>query len=197
MNRSHGMNPAAWPLPARILALLATGIVVQIAALHAMGQPPICTCGIIRLWQGDVLGPENSQQLTDWYTPSHIIHGLLFSLGLKALFPRLSLVKAFAIALCLEITWELIENSPPMIARYRQQALAQGYSGDSILNSVSDVLACTTGFFVARAIPVKFTLALILAAELFTGYMIRDNLSLNIIQLVHPVAALSHWQTAR
>lgn len=174
--------------------MLAAGIAIQVAVLHAMGQPPICICGVIRLWQGDVLGPENSQQLTDWYTPSHIIHGLLFSLGLKALFPRLPILKAFAVALCLEITWELIENSPPMIERYRQQALAQGYRGDSIINSVSDVLACTLGFFIARKIPVKFSLALIVAAELFTGTMIRDNLTLNIIQLIHPVPAISRWQ---
>ena len=186
--------PGTCPAPARFAALLAAVIAVQITVLHAMGQPPICACGVIRLWQGDVLGPENSQQLTDWYTPSHIIHGLLFSLGLKALFPRLSLLKTFAIALCLEVSWELAENSPPVIERYRQQALAQGYSGDSILNSVSDVLACTLGFFTARVLPRKLTLALIVAAELFTGFMIRDNLALNIIQLIHPVPAISDWQ---
>jgi hypothetical protein len=194
MNRL--LLPGTWPALARFAALLAAGIAVQVSVLHLMGQPPVCTCGVIRLWQGDVLGPENSQQLTDWYTPSHIIHGLLFSLGLKALFPRLSLLKAFAIALCLEIAWELAENSPPVIERYRQQALAQGYRGDSILNSVSDVLACTLGFFAARALPLKLALALIVAAELFTAGMIRDNLTLNIVQLLHPLPAIERWQAA-
>ena len=183
-------------MPLRCLLLLAGAVAFQIAVLHAMGQPAICTCGVVRLWQGDVLGPENSQHFLDWYTPSHIIHGLLISLLLKTLFPRLPVLGAFAIMLSIEIGWELAENSPMVIERYRQQALAQGYRGDSILNSVSDVLACTTGFFTARILPIKPVLAVALCFELFTGWMIRDNLTFNIIQLVHPIPALSHWQQA-
>ena len=126
--------------------LLVGALVVQVMVLHLMGQPAICACGSVRLWAGTVLGPENSQQITDWYTPSHVIHGLLFyALGWLLLRGRSPLL-ALALALGIEIGWELVENSPPMIARYREQALAQGYSGDSILNSLCD----TTAMLISR-----------------------------------------------
>ncbi len=176
------------------LALAAALIVVQALALHFMGQPWICTCGTIRLWEGDVSGPENSQHLTDWYTFSHIIHGLGFYLLLKLIAPKLPLATRFAIAIGLEAAWEIAENSTMIIERYREQALAQGYFGDSIVNSVTDTLAAALGFALARLLPVKASIALAIALELFAGYMIRDNLTLNIIQLIHPVEAISRWQ---
>ena len=174
--------------------LLVGALVAQAMVLHLMGQPAICACGSVRLWAGTVLGPENSQQITDWYTPSHVIHGLLFyALGWLLLRGRSPLL-ALALALGIEIGWELIENSPPMIARCREQALAQGYSGDSILNSLSDTVAMLGGFWLAARLPTRASIALALAAELFTGAMIRDNLTLNVIQLVAPSKAISAWQ---
>src|SRR5690606_23771201 len=117
----------------RTWLLLALALVaVQAGVLFLFGQPPICMCGHVRLWQGDVLGPENSQQRLDWYTPSHIIHGLAFYLLLRLVFPTAPVALRFAVALGLEVGWELVENSPAIIERYRQQALAQGYFGDSI-----------------------------------------------------------------
>ncbi|MBL8574407.1 MAG: DUF2585 family protein [Hyphomicrobiaceae bacterium] len=178
----------------QIAGALAVALALQATILWLMGQPPICTCGVVRLWQGTILSPENSQQLTDWYTPSHIIHGVIFFGLLRLAVPRLPVAAALAIALGIEIAWELAENSPPVIARYREQALAQGYSGDSILNSLSDTLAMTTGFFLARALPWRLTIGLALAAEIFTAVMVRDNLTLNVIQLIAPNAAISGWQ---
>jgi hypothetical protein len=174
---------------------VAAALVTQAAVLYVMGQPPICACGTVRLWAGTVLGPENSQQITDWYTPSHVIHGMLFfALGRLVLRGHWSPVLALALALGIEIAWELVENSPPVIERYREQALAQGYSGDSILNSLSDTLAMLVGFWMAARLSVRASVALALAAELFTGVMIRDNLTLNVVQLLVPSKAISAWQ---
>lgn len=178
-----------------VVMIIAAALIVQAAVLYAMGQPPICACGTVRLWAGTVLSPENSQQITDWYTPSHVIHGMLFFALGRLLFRRwTSPLFTLALALGIEAAWELIENSPPVIARYREQALAQGYSGDSILNSVSDTLAMLAGFWIAARLPVRASIALALAAELFTGLMIRDNLTLNVVQLLAPNKAISAWQ---
>lgn len=169
-------------------------IAVQALVLLAMGQPLICPCGFLRLWGGIVAGPEVSQQLTDWYTYSHIVHGIGLYLLLWLIAPRMPIGLRFALALGLEAGWEIIENTPWMINRYRQVAIAQGYFGDSIINSVSDSLAAALGFGLARILPAWSTFALVIAVELFLGYMIHDNLTLNIIQLVHPSAAISNWQ---
>lgn len=176
--------------------VIAAALIIQAGVLYVMGQPPICACGTVRLWAGAVLSPENSQQITDWYTPSHVIHGMLFFALGHLLFrtQRWPTVFALGLALGIEVAWELIENSPPVIARYREQALAQGYSGDSILNSVSDTLAMLVGFWMAARLPVRASIALALVAELFTGLMIRDNLTLNVVQLLAPSKAISAWQ---
>ncbi len=108
--------------------------------------------------------------------------------------PRAPVLLRLVIAIGLEAGWEILENTPFIIDRYRQQALAQGYVGDSILNSLSDTMAAIAGFLLARALPVRASVALVVALELFVAVMIRDNLTLNIIQLIHPVPALSQWQ---
>ena len=173
---------------------VAAALVTQAAVLYVMGQPPICACGTVRLWAGTVLSPENSQQITDWYTPSHVIHGLLFyALGWLLLRGRSPLL-ALALALGIEIGWELVENSPLVIERYREQALAEGYSGDSILNSLCDTTAMLIGYWLAFRLPVRASVALALVAELFTAVMIRDNLTLNVVQLLVPSKAISAWQ---
>lgn len=174
--------------------IIAAAYVLQATILHLMGQPAISASGSIHFWGGPVTGPENSQQIADWYTPSHIIHGMLFfGLG-RLIFRGRSLVFAVVLALGIEVAWELAENSPPVIARYREQALAQGYSGDSILNSLSDTTSMLIGFWLASRLPVRATVALAVAAELFTGVMIRDNLTLNVIQLLSPSRTISAWQ---
>lgn len=178
-----------------LVFICAAALIFQAIVLYAMGQPPICACGTVRLWVGAVLSPENSQQLTDWYTPSHVIHGMLFfALGRLLFRGRWSPVLALVLALGIEVAWELIENSPPIIARYREQSLAQGYSGDSILNSLCDTLAMLIGFGLALRLPIRASVGLAVAAELFTGLMIRDNLTLNVVQLLVPSKTISAWQ---
>ncbi|MEJ2625413.1 MAG: DUF2585 domain-containing protein [Pseudolabrys sp.] len=188
MRTLRDIPAAAW------LLVVAALMVVQGLVLHAYGQPPICTCGTVRLWVGTVLGPENSQQITDWYSFSHIIHGMGFYFLLWLIAPRTPVLLRLALAVGLEVGWEILENTPFIIERYRQQALAQGYVGDSILNSLSDTVCAIIGFFLARLLPVRGSVALVVALELFVGVMIHDNLTLNIIQLIHPIPAISAWQ---
>ena len=183
------------PSPLGVLLLIAVGFVVlQALVLLALGQPLICACGTIKLWTGAVSGPENSQQLTDWYTYTHIVHGFILYFLLWLMAPRMPIGLRFVLAVGLEAGWEMIENTPFVIERYRQSALAQGYIGDSVVNSVVDTLAGVFGFILARISPVWSTVVVMIAMELFVGFMIHDNLTLNIIQLIHPNDAISHWQ---
>lgn len=164
--------------------------------LWLMGRVPVCICGDIKLWHGIVNSSENSQHITDWYTPSHVIHGFLFYFALHILMPRASFGAKLLIALGAEAAWEIFENTPFTINRYRTATIALDYFGDSILNSVSDALAMVLGFILARKLPVAMTIALAVAFELFTGVMIRDNLTLNVVMLVHPVDWIKSWQEA-
>ena len=173
-----------------VLLLLA----LHALALHLMGQPAICTCGTVKLWEGVVLGPGNSQHLTDWYSFSHVVHGLLFYVGLWLVVPKLPVAARLLLALGFEIGWELFENTEFVIRHYREQALAQGYNGDSIVNSVSDVVMMVLGFVAAWRLPTWLAIVVLLALELFVGYMIRDNLTLNVINFIHPFAFIRTWQ---
>ena len=163
-------------------------------AIHvSMQRQPICTCGYVKLWEGVVNGPGNSQHLSDWYSFSHVIHGFLFYAGGALLFRRLPMGIRLMMASVLELAWEVAENSPAIIDRYRAATMAVGYSGDSILNSLSDGGMMVIGLIASR-VPWKVTAALAIAFELFTLAMIRDNLTLNILMLVAPNDAIRTWQ---
>lgn len=170
-------------------------LTLQGAVLCLFGQPIISRSGHVYLWWGKVLDKENSQHLTDWYTFSHIIHGIAFYSFFKFLFPKRSMHLRFVMAMALEIIWEIFENTPMVIDRYRQSALASGYAGDSVINSLSDTLAMSLGFCLAKSLPVAVTVTYILFTELLCAYEIHDNLTLNIIQLIHPFDSISRWQT--
>jgi hypothetical protein len=180
-------------------ALAAALVALHVTVLHLFGQPWISASGRILLWVNDPFSPEMSQQLADWYSFSHIIHGFIFYGLLHLAFPRLPLAARLLIAMSIEIGWEITENSPAMIQHYRQQALAVGYRGDSILNSLSDVFMMCTGFFVASRLRARYVVAIALAFEIFTAITIRDNLTLNIINLTMPpewapIRAIHDWQ---
>ena len=172
-------------------------VISQVLVLAALGQPSWCECGYVKLWHGSVLSPENSQHLTDWYTFSHVIHGFAFYFLLWLLAPGIPFGMRLAIAFGLEAAWEVFENTPFVIDRYRQSALAQGYFGDSVINSVVDALAAGVGVILARTLPVWGTLALLISLELFVGAVIRDNLILNIVQLIYPTDFVSGWQSGQ
>lgn len=178
-----------------ILILSGLLLAAQALALFLFGQPAICECGYVKLWEGVVLSSGNSQHLTDWYTFSHIIHGFLFYLALWYFFPRMPVATRFLIALGAEVAWEIGENTSLVIEYYRQQALAQGYVGDSILNSISDTLAMVIGFLLAWRLPVFVIVLLGVGLELFVGFSIRDNLFLNVLGFFHQFEFISTWQS--
>lgn len=183
------MTASARPKP---LFILAAVLAVTLAIMWAMGRPPICTCGTVELW-GEV-GPKQSQMLSDWYSPSHIIHGFLFYALLAWLWPNSSIDRRFLGALVIEAAWEILENTPIIIDRYREATIALGYSGDSILNSLSDVLMMALGFLGARRLPVWTSTVIVLTLELVPLIVIRDNLTLNVIMLLAPNDAILNWQ---
>jgi hypothetical protein len=179
----------------RRTAIAAFLIVAAAAAiLLAMGRNPICTCGTIDLWVGARDSPKTSQMLADWYSLSHIVHGLLFFAGLWLVARRWSIGSRFLAALLIESAWEVIENTPLVIDRYRETTAALGYSGDSVINSISDITMMCVGFLAARKLPVWASLLLLVVLEIVPLFVIRDNLALNILNLIAPNAAIADWQ---
>ena len=182
------------PVPLRDWLLAFVLVAAMAAVLLCMGRPAICTCGEVKLWVGTVQGPDNSQHLADWYTPSHIIHGFLFY-GLGWLFLRRNPPgDRLLAAILIEAAWELLENSQFIIDRYREATMALGYNGDAVINSVADVGWMVVGFAIARRLPVWATVALALAFELLTLIVIRDNLTLNVVMLLAPIDGIREWQ---
>lgn len=205
---ADGLHPVQSAQMASLLphrrALFATLAVLALvlAILLAMHRPVICECGTIKLWHGVVQSSENSQHITDWYSPSHLIHGLLFYFFAYILWRRWRLFGgvparwALPIAVGFEGFWEVLENTPLIINRYREVTVSWGYVGDSIVNSMSDIGWMILGFLLASRLPVWASIALGVTLELFTLAMIRDNLTLNVLMLLWPMDGIVQWQAA-
>lgn len=175
-----------WRLVPGLMVIAAAGI------LLAMGRSPLCTCGTLALW-GPV-GPTQSQMLADWYSFSHLIHGFLFYGVLWLLARRWPVGLRFIVALLIEGGWEILENTPLIIDRYREATAALGYNGDSIVNSLSDIGMMAIGFLAARRLPLWASVALVLVMEMVPLIAIRDNLTLNVWMLVAPDPSIVAWQ---
>ena len=183
------MSRRWWPWAAIILILAAVA-----GAEYALGRVPICTCGYVSLWHGDVWSSGNSQHMMDWYTLSHLAHGFLFYAALRWLLPGVSVPWRAVVAMVLEGGWEVLENSPVIIDRYREVTSSLDYYGDSIINSFGDGVAMLVGFFLAARLPVLASVLIVIGMEGLAAWVIRDNLTLNIVMLVWPLEAVRAWQ---
>ena len=177
-------------------AALAAVILVVLAAaiLLALGRNPLCTCGTVELWVGGRDSPKTSQMLADWYSLSHLVHGLLFYAALWLVARRWPVERRFLVALAIEAAWEITENTPWVIDRYRETTAALGYTGDSVINSLSDILMMCLGFLLARKLPPWASVALLIVLEIVPLLVIRDNLTLNVWNLLAPNPAVAAWQ---
>lgn len=168
----------------------------QSAVLLLMGQPCLPASGLVCFYT-DINGPGNSQHLSDWYTFTHFLHGCIFyfiTYGLRTLFPIITVNYCYLITLSSAVLWEFIENSPCTINRVKQSGAGAAYNGDSVINSFSDSLACTCGFWISYLTPWWVILLYAIAEEILLGVIIRDNLIMSTLQLIFSFSCISNWQ---
>ena len=187
--------PASWPM-----WMWSVGIVVVTGAiLIAMGRPLVSPSGTIAIWHGSINTAEDSQQITDWYSLTHLVHGILFYWILWLCSKKVRWLarpaRRFVVAIAMESAWEILENTPIIINRYREATIALGYHGDSVINSMSDVVCMAIGFLGAMRLPVWATVAIAIGLELLALLVIRDNLTLNVLMLLFPIDSVAAWQS--
>jgi len=191
---TRGLEPPRRPAAFGHVAVAATIIGVAALILLAMGRTPWYRSGSIKLWTADAWGPQNSQQFADPYSFTHVTHGVLLYLLLWLAARRRPVATRAVLAVALESAWEVLENTDLVIDRYRAATMALGYYGDSVLNSMGDILACTLGFALAARLPARVSVGLVIGLEAVLTLWIRDSLLLNVVMLIHPIPAVRAWQ---
>ncbi len=190
-----GIAARRFALPLGTYVLIgATLIVLQSLILYAMGRVPICSCGSVKLWHGIVQSSENSQHIFDWYSFSHLLHGFVFYWCMRLLVPGGPLGLWLVLSIAFENFWEVLENTSFIIERYRAATISLAYYGDSIVNSAADNIAMVFGFAAAHRLPMWALIAIAAAVEVSLLWWIRDNLTLNIVMLLHPLPGIRAWQ---
>ena len=189
LKHSSALRERLWPW---LLIVVLLGMTA--ALLRYQGRLWICSCGHVLLWAGDTKSSDNSQHIFDPYSFTHSLHGFVFYALLALVVPRLAVAWQLALALTIEAIWEVIENSPAVIERYRQATLALGYEGDTVVNSLADILCCGIGFMLARRLGFRRSLAVFVATEIILILWIRDSLILNVVMLLFPIEAIKKWQ---
>lgn len=190
MTTNPDQSSSCWSTVFSVLAIAG----LQTFVIRLEGQPWWCQCGEARLWISQAYSQHTSQHLLDPYSFSHVLHGFLFWWLLAWLAPRLNVGWRFVAALGLEACWEILENSPWVIERYRQATAAVGYSGDTVINALGDLTSAGAGFWIARWLGWRWSLAIFIAIELCLLATIRDNLTLNVLMLVLPLPGMKQWQ---
>lgn len=178
-----------------VWALIAAMLVAHAAILHAMGRIPLCACGF-GLWTPNAWASDTSQLFADPYSLSHVLHGIIFFAVLALVLRRFAVRTRLLLSVLIEIAWEILENSPLIIDRYRQVTASQDYVGDSILNSLGDIAFTIFGFWIAYRLRWYWTLLVVVAVELAMLALYRDNLTLNVLMLLFPIEAVREWQTS-
>lgn len=170
------------------------GLFIIAGTLWYWGQPLICTCGTVKLWVPNIFDGGNSQHIADWYTLSHILHGVLIALLGRTFLPKIGFNPLFLTAILTGVGWEVIEHTNFVLDAFRSTTINAGYLGDSVLNAVFDYIFMMGGFFAAYALRISVVLLGVAALELTAGLFGRDNLTLSTIQLIAPIDAIDGWQ---
>ena len=180
--------------------LIVSLLIVVLAAvvLLGMGRIPFCKCGIISLWSSDVTSSQQSQQFADPYTFTHVLHGIAFYFLIWLIFGRkLTLGQRLILAVAVEGGWEILENTEFILNRYRAATISYDYWGDSVFNSVGDILAMMVGFWLAAKLPWWGSVIAFILIDSLLLFFIRDSLIVNIIMLIRPIEAIKDWQTGK
>ena len=179
-----------------VLQIVVACVIVLLMSvlLRAQGRLLICACGQVQIWTSDTCSSNNSQHLFDPYSFTHVLHGILFFWLIALAFRRMAPGRQLLLALSLEAAWEVFENSRVVIERYRTATAALGYQGDTVVNSIGDLLCALLGFLIARQLGVRWSLILFLLVELILVLWIHDSLLLQMLMLMRPVEAIKLWQ---
>ena len=181
---------------AGVLQIVATGLVLLLVVglLRAEGRMFLCDCRHFAVWTSDTCSSQTSQQLFDPYSFTHVLHGFLFFWLMALLFRRMNPRWQVWLAVLLEGAWEVFENTPFVIEKYRTETAALGYQGDTIVNSLGDLTCALAGFLLARKLGVRWSLICFFFVEVVLTLWIHDSLLLQLLMLIRPVQAIKLWQ---